>query len=203
MCVMRTLLRHRQAFAANVADDFNRLLHQLFDSFDFGAFRRIAQRDRYAAEALACCTTDAVNIRFRVKRHIEVDDMRDVVDVNAARRNVGRNQHLNVTFHEVIQGALTRVLRLVAVECDGIDAGHRQTFGNTVRATLGTREHDRTFAGWVSKKGVQAALLFSRADNHHLLVDTIDNAMLGRQVDAERVLQHVVSELLDFRRHRC
>ena len=38
MGVMRTLLRHRQMFAAHIADDFNRLFHQLFDGFDFRPF---------------------------------------------------------------------------------------------------------------------------------------------------------------------
>lgn len=38
VAVMRTAFRHRNVFTTDVADDFNRLLHHFFDSFNFRLF---------------------------------------------------------------------------------------------------------------------------------------------------------------------
>ena len=58
--VVRPAIGQRQNFAADVADDFDLLLHQAFDRQDFLAFRGITKRDRDAAVALAGGTADAV-----------------------------------------------------------------------------------------------------------------------------------------------
>ena len=199
--VMLTPFRHRQSLAANVGDDFKLLLHHAFDSGDFLALSRIAQRNRDTAVALAGRAADAVHVGFRIERHVEVDDVRDVGNVDAARRDVGRDEHANVPHHEVVQRTLARVLRLIAVKCRSTDAGHAKAFGNAIRAALRARENDDALAGFVSEDRMQPALLFRCADDHDLLIDAVDHDRLRREVDAIRFLQNVISELLDFDRH--
>src|SRR5689334_18312534 len=113
---MRTALRHRQNFAADIADDFDRLLHQTFDCLDLLTLRRIAERNRDTAIALACRTSDAVHISFGIERHVEIHDMRDVRNVDAARRDIGRDKYPDMPHREVVECALTGILSLVAVE---------------------------------------------------------------------------------------
>ena len=54
----------------------------------------------------AAGAADAVDIVLGVDRHVEVDDVGHVGDVEAARGDVGRDQHLDVPLLNVVQGAL-------------------------------------------------------------------------------------------------
>ena len=80
------------------------------------AFLRVAKSDGDAAGAGARRAADAVDIVLRHIRQFEVDDMRDVVDVDAARGDVGRDKHARAAAAELLQRALARVLRFVAVD---------------------------------------------------------------------------------------
>ena len=71
-------------------------LHQTLDVAQIGLLRRIAERDRDAIRTGARGAADAVDIAFRLVGQLEVDDMGDVVDVDAARRDVGRDQHAHM-----------------------------------------------------------------------------------------------------------
>jgi len=58
--------------------------------------------------------TDAVHVALRDVRQVVVDDVRDVRHVDAARGDVGGDQHVRLAVAERIEGAFARVLRLVA-----------------------------------------------------------------------------------------
>ena len=75
-----------------------------------------AERDRDAVGAGARGAADAVHVAFRDVRQVEVDDVADAVDVDAAGGDVGRDQGLDAAVAEVVEHALALVLRLVAVD---------------------------------------------------------------------------------------
>ena len=52
----------------------------------------IAKRDRLSRIACSRRAADAMNIGLGDLRQFKIDDMADAVDVDAARRNVGRDQ---------------------------------------------------------------------------------------------------------------
>ena len=106
---------HRDGIAADVADHFDRQLGQAFDVAQLSAFAWIAQRNRNTAFTLAGGAADAVDVGFSVKRHLEVDDVGDVGNVDTARCDIGCDQHANVAGREVAERALASSLRLVAV----------------------------------------------------------------------------------------
>jgi hypothetical protein len=85
---------------------------------------------------------DAVDVVVGRGRHVEVDDVRQRLHVDAARRDVGRDQHRELVVLEA--GESRRALRLAAVAVDApvLDAVLRQVLGQPVRAVLGAREHD-------------------------------------------------------------
>ena len=82
----------------------------------------IAEGNRRAGGAGARGAADAVDIGFRHMRQIVVDHMRHAVDVDAARRDVGRNQHVDLAGLEFGKRALALALRLVAVDGRSADA---------------------------------------------------------------------------------
>jgi len=76
------------------------LARQLFNIAQERGLRRIAQRDRDAVSAGARGAADAV-VAFQHVGQLKIDDMRDVVDVDASRRDVGRDQNANAAVAEI------------------------------------------------------------------------------------------------------
>ena len=83
-----------------------------------------------------------MNIRLLVVRRIEVDDALDVVHVDAACRDVGSDQSLEVTGDERRQGPLALRLAAITVDRGRVDARPVEFVGQTIGAALGPAEHD-------------------------------------------------------------
>ena len=62
-------------------------------------------------------------------------------DVEAARGDVGGDQHARLAGLELAQRLLALRLALVAVDRDGLEAGVFQLLGQAVAAVLGLAEH--------------------------------------------------------------
>ena len=67
----------------------------------------------------------------------------DVVDVNSAGSHIGRDQHLQLSFSELTQRALTRALLHVAMHGLRVDAEFLQVARHTVTVALGLAEHQQ------------------------------------------------------------
>jgi hypothetical protein len=78
---------------------FNRTHRQLVD--------RSYQRNRLARMAGPPGPSDTMNVVIRRHRNIVIDYMRDRINIDAARRNVGRNQHAMSSILEATQGGFT------------------------------------------------------------------------------------------------
>src|SRR4051812_38963832 len=99
------------------------------------------QRDRGAFGAGARGAADAVHIRLRHVRQVEIDDVGDAVDIDAASGDVGGDQRADFTGAELRQCPLAMVLRLVAVDGAGGDAGLLKGLHDLVGAVLGAGEN--------------------------------------------------------------
>src|SRR4051812_21973623 len=135
------------------------------------------ERDADARAAGACGSPDAVDVGLTVVRHVEVDHVRDVVDIEAAGSDVGGHEHRAASVLEAGEGALALALALVAVHRRGGDVARLQALHETVSAALGADEHERA-------PDVVAA---------ELLDQVVD---LGLVVDADEAMLHVVLALL-------
>ena len=60
----------------------------------------VAERDRLAGFARSRGAADAMNIGLGDLRQFKIDDVADAVDVDAARRDVGRNQRARLSAAE-------------------------------------------------------------------------------------------------------
>ncbi len=74
-----------------------------------------------------------------------VDDMGDIVDVEASCRDVGRDQHLYLIVLETFEGALALALRFVAVDGFGFESAAQEFFGKFFDAVLGPAENKHFF----------------------------------------------------------
>jgi hypothetical protein len=89
--------------------------------------------------------------------------MADVVDIDAARGDVGRHQHASAAVAEIQQGALPRGLRLVAVNGLDAEAAPREMLGNAVGAMLGAGEHEDARQRLVLQQSASSARLLPAA----------------------------------------
>ena len=72
------------------------LLDQLLDVGDQARVVARDQRDRQARRAGAAGAADAVHVVLGVERHVEVEHRRQVDDVEAARGDVGGDEHVDL-----------------------------------------------------------------------------------------------------------
>ena len=123
-------IRERLSFDRSSHDAFERPNHVLIFGRD--------QCERVACALSAPRATDAVDVGIGSVWHIEVDHMRNTVNVQTARRNVGSHHDAKVSCFEAVQGLFALSLRAIAVQ-----AGHtktsmrdlpRQLFGTMFRA---------------------------------------------------------------------
>ena len=69
--------------------------------------------------------------------------MRQLLDVEPAGRDIGRDEDGDATGLEVAEGAHALALALVAVDGRGADAVLGELLSEAVRPMLGPREHQR------------------------------------------------------------
>ena len=107
------------------------------------AFVRRAEGNGDAVRAGARGAADAVDVLLRHVRQVEVDDVGDVVDVDAARGDFGGDENARLALLEAIERTGALALALVAVDGVGVEAGAFELLRDAVGAVLGAGEHQR------------------------------------------------------------
>src|SRR5512132_164848 len=99
------------------------------------------ERQRLAAFAGTSGPSDAMHVGLRIFRQVEVDDVIDALDMNAARREVRGDERPHRAGAEALEHALSRALRDVTVERAGMVAETDQVLRELVDAPLRTAEY--------------------------------------------------------------
>ncbi len=81
-----------------------------------------------------------------VVRRVEVDHVRDAVDIDAPGGDVGGHQRVDAARPEAGERPLALALRLVAVDRERLHATVAEPFDEPVGAPLGAHEHQRAIA---------------------------------------------------------
>ena len=100
------------------------------------------ERARFAGAFRAAGAANSVGVGLWRIRHIVIDDVRDLGDVNAARRDVCGDQDVNRAAFEATHHPLACILRHVALERGGVETGALQFTRQRLRAALGARKDD-------------------------------------------------------------
>ena len=121
-------------------------------------------------------------------RGVEVQHERHVVDVDATRRDVGRDDDLGVARGEPGEVALTLALVEVAVQVDGLDARERELLRDACGAATGAGEDDR--AGRVGQQVAHDLQLLGAIRDHDVVRHL---ALLHERLG--HVVQHVLGQV--------
>src|SRR5690606_19151673 len=153
------------------------LLGHALDAFQQLLFIRGNQRNGFAATAGATGTADPVNVIFLDIGQLEVDHVRQLVDVQAAGGDIGCDEDAYLVCLEVGQGLGAGVLALVAVDRGSWQTVLVEVLGEAVGAVLGAGEHQYLLPGTLSDQvGEQGALVAGR-EAEYALFDTLDRGV--------------------------
>ena len=161
-----------------------------------------AKRDGFALGAGARRSADAVDIGLWDVRDVEVDDVAHALDIDPARRDVGRDEQPRLARPESTERPLARVLRLVAVDRVGGKAGGVEIFHHLVGAVLRAGEDERAGDGSVGEETVQHALLVARRAHDDALADPVGRRRDRSDRNLDRIDEQRARELGDRGRHR-
>src|SRR5215212_10385942 len=132
--------RRRHVLVGRCLDDGDALVGQPLDALELAALAAVAERQGDARGAGTRGAADAMDVALGVGRQLVVDDVRDARDVDAARGEIGGDQHAGLAAAEIVERLLARVLALVAVDRLGDDTTVLQRLGDAVGAALGAGE---------------------------------------------------------------
>ncbi len=123
--LQQALLQRRagqlQAARAQVGDG-GHLLHldalagEPLDRLEHAVLARLGQRDRHALAPGPADPADAVHVGLRGRRHVVVDDVGELLDVQAARGHVGGDQQVGGARPQAAHDAVALVLAHAAVQ---------------------------------------------------------------------------------------
>ena len=124
--------------------------------------------------------------------------MRQLVDVDAARRDVGGHQHAQLAALEVGQRLGARALALVAVDRHRGNAGLVQVLAQAVGAVLHAGEHQHLVPVLRLDQMDQQILLLLAADGDDALRDRLGSGVAPRHLDDTRLVQQPLGQRLDL-----
>mmetsp|Transcript_58562 Transcript_58562/g.68395 ORF Transcript_58562/g.68395 Transcript_58562/m.68395 type:complete len:293 (+) Transcript_58562:491-1369(+) len=105
-------------------------------------------------------SSDPMHVRFHIASHVEVDHVRDTLDIQSSRRHVRRHHYLALFRHEFFQGCVAFVLRLVSVHRHGREPFLPETACDDIHPTFGIGEyHHRCILFQSTQQVVQLFIL--------------------------------------------
>ena len=138
----RAMLRRGARLHAGHDMHGDRLARQALDVADEAPFSGADERDGDARGARPAGPADTVHVVFRAARQVEIDHVRDVAHVDAARGDVSGDQQADIAGLEMLKGAVAVALVHVAMQCRGAVTGLVQIPGQVVAVALGGDEDD-------------------------------------------------------------
>ena len=175
---------------------------QFFDVAQQRPLGAIAKRNRDARGAGPRGAADPVNIGFRHFGKLEIDDMRDAVDVEAARRDVGCDEGTDAAAAKRVQRTFPLALALVAVNRASRDPAVIKMLGDLVGAAFRPSENKRPGHSRIAEKLDEKIPLAACFNEHDLVVDAAGGCRNGGHGHFDRIDEKVASEGGDFVWHR-
>ena len=142
-----------------------------FDGADFGLLTDMYNADARTAFAGAAGASGTVDVAFDVVRETVVDDVCQVVDIEASGGNVGGDEELRTVLAELLHGQVALGLCQVAVEGLGVVAVADEVVGDFLGLHAGAAEDDGIDAGIVVDNALEGGIFVLGLDE---IIDVVD-----------------------------
>src|ERR1700730_6614064 len=175
---------------------------QLFDVAQQRPLGAVAERNRDARGAGPRSAADPVNIGLRHFGKLEIDHMRDAVDVEAARRYVGCDEGTDAAAAKCFERTFPLALALVAVNRTSRDAAVVEMLGDLVGTAFRPCEDEGPGHSRIAEKLDEEIALAACFNEHDLVADAVGGFRHRSHGHLDRVDQKVARERGDFVWHR-
>ncbi len=186
--------------------EFNAFDHLSCDPFDVpeqAALIFIAERDGDAGRARSCGSTDAMDIRLRLHGKIEVEHMRDAIDVESACGDISRDEDASFPFAKRFKCPNALILTFIAVNRVTLDGSPAEFFHHAISAVLRLGE-DECALNVVALKDVHEERNFECLGHAvNRLRDFLNGCRGGRDGNFGWLRQQLLRESLNLLGHRC
>ncbi len=120
---------------------------EAFERAKFAVIFRRDKADGVTDRVRPARPTDAMDVILDVHGEIIVHHVRNAVHINAARGDVGRDQHAHRAGFEIFQRPQALVLRTVGMQCGGLDAVVLKLLREPVGGVLHARKDEHHIHG--------------------------------------------------------
>ena len=127
--------------------DLNFLPGELLDVAEEPVLAWLGECDRDTLTACTAGSPDAVHVGRRGRWHVEVDDVRELLDVEPAGRDVGGDQQIDRAAARPLHDAVPLLLRHAAVQRLRAIAARRERLGEHIDLGARAAEDDREAGG--------------------------------------------------------
>ena len=121
--------------------------HDAFEDPDYVVIFGCDERERIACALGAARPSDAVDVSVSGIGHVEVDDVRDALHIQAARRDIRGNHNGKVSALETAERLLALSLRAIAVQARDTEPRVRDLACKLLRTVLGARKDQYRIGG--------------------------------------------------------
>ena len=133
---------------------------------------------------------------------VEVEDVADALDVEAARRDVRRDEDIDRSITESLKLRQARALVDIAMDLAGLVAMALQALVELAHGRLAVAEDDGALHLLIVEQRAQRLALLARIHLHQMLGDVGGGGRRPGDLDRLGIAEEAVGQLLDDRRHR-
>src|SRR5438094_1980870 len=180
----------------------NRLPEQALDAAEEVCLVDADEADRLARRSGPTRPPDPMDVVLRVPRELEVHDMREVLDVEAARRDVRGDEDADLAGLELLQGAGPLRLGPIAVDRDRVEALAIEPRREARRPDLRPREDQDLAEIVLADQMRQQLFLPIPIDGVDDLADRLDRGVPRGDLDLGRIAEDGPRQPPDLVRER-
>jgi len=145
---------------------------------------------------------DAVNIDFGFVGQIEVEDVGNVVDIDASAGDVGSDKNEHLAVPEILQRPGSGGLAFVTMNGIGWNPDCRELFCQTIRAVFCSCEHNTASHHLAFEQIDEKRSFVFFLHEGHVLFNAVRGRFFRTDVNANRVVKHLAGEGGDAVGHR-
>lgn len=171
------------------------LMRVLFDLFDKEHLFVSCEGEGNAGSACAAGSTDAVDVVFFVFREVEIDDVADGRDVDAAGSDVGSNENADIALTEPEDRFSPLALIHIAMESSGAVSLLEEFVDKLIGVMLCTSEDNGLSKAFIIEQMVEnAVFVLDIVDLNEPLVDIVVGLLIGNNPNFLRVAEQTLAE---------
>ena len=134
-------------------------------------------------------------------RNIVVNDMRNALHVEPARRHIGGHQNIEMTFPEPVHRRLALLLGDIAVERRGCITARFELVGQLFRRRFGAHKHNHAIKRFGFQNAGQCIHLVASADHPVTLANRFRRLLLHLDGHLFGMIQMLLGNFANHRRH--